>query len=124
MSKIVMLRLRNRILNRFKQLKKASPKQAKTIKKTITPSPLGFIRGGKTLRVVPKKLNWDLTTTNSTSVKVSPVKIAKPSSPTKSNIHKIGSSTMAALIGHRRLFLRNRRLMHLHNQNRVLAVSA
>ena len=124
MSKvIVMLRLRNRILNRFKQAKKTAPKQARPIKKA-TPSPLGFIRGGKTLRIVPRKLHTDVKTVSFTS-NTTPVKLVKPTSPVKSEYNKIGSSTMAAIIGHRRLFLRNRRLMRLHShKNRVLAVSA
>ena len=92
MSKIVMLKLRNRILNRFKQQKKTLAKKIGSKK----------ITKGKTLRVVVVQ------------AKQQPVKqISKPVSPVGkiSPQPKIGARTVNALIGHRRLFLRNRRLM-------------
>ena len=127
MSKIVMLRLRNRILNRFKDTKARLLKQRKAIKKAA-PSKLGFIARGKTLRVVPQSSVTAVVALPSPG-KVSPKqRTSKPASPTSKvagGLPKIGMRTIAALIGHRRLFLRNRRLMHCGSpRNSAVAVSA
>ena len=86
-TKIRFLRLRNRVLNRFKAIKKVV---RHTKSKQITKSPK------RTLRVVPK-----------THIRTRSSPVTSP----KSSPVKFGSRTAAALVGHRRLFLRNRRLM-------------
>ena len=117
MSKVVKLTLRNRTLNRFKLNKKQKldvlRQQIKSIlKKQIKKSAKRL----KTLRLIthPQLINPKSVTF---SPKMSTLSIAKlsskPGSPqSKSPIaKKIGMRTIKALIGHRRLFLRNRRIM-------------
>ena len=105
-KKIVMLRLRNRVLNRFKASKKT-----KTITKVkpITKTMISILRlksGKKCLRVITSSGQPSVT-----------VPAQKPPSPVKSTGVKppspvrLGARTVAALQGHRRICLRNRRLM-------------
>ena len=92
------IRLRNRALNKFKTVKpKRSP--VKKVNKTKK------IR--KTLRVFR---------INTVKKPVTEQKVQKSVSPNSSGkaspMPKIGKEVMASIIGHRRMFLRNRRLMH------------
>ena len=87
--KTTMLRLRNRILNRFKKTKVSPRKRNLVITKKVK-NTLGFVEVKKTLRVVPRK---------PVSGKTSPQK------------YTFGKMLAAALLGHRRVVLRNRRLM-------------
>ena len=95
MSKVVFISLRNRKLNKFKSVKAKKTSNMKitkvpksnSIKKTLNVK-LGFIATGQNL--------------------------VKPASPvSKASPVKIGKDTMNAIIGHRRVFLRNRRLMNI-----------
>ena len=83
-----MLRLRNRILNRFKQIKQAT----KNKKKVITKKPRGKLDEskkrsmGKTLRVVPKRTISSVAKV-ALSGKNSPLrKTSKPASPISKQI--------------------------------------
>ena len=100
MKKVVFINLRNRKLNKFKSAKAklASPKVAIKTKK---------IR--KTLRVRKVPLG---------SVSTKPIteqnKAKSPVSSGKTSpVPKVGKEVMASIIGHRRMFLRNRRLMNM-----------
>ena len=74
--KIAMLRLRNRVLNRFKSIKiKQTSIKSKIISKKISTS-LGFVVIKKILRVVPKSVLRK--STRPTSGKTSPQKNSKP----------------------------------------------
>ena len=92
------IKLRSRAFNKFKSVK---PKRAvrKVAKKPVGPNKIK-----KTLRVVKH-----------ISIKPATVqKVSKPASPVgkTSPISKVGKEVMQSIIGHRRLFLRNRRLMN------------
>ena len=101
--KIAMLRLRNRVLNRFKSLKtKNSSIKSQIITKKVK-SPLGLVQVKKTLRVVPNSVLRK--SPRLVSVKTSPQKKSKPSSP----ISKLNALLVAG--GLNRIHLRNRRLM-------------
>ena len=104
-NKITMLRLRNRVLNRFKAAKKAraTPKTKAIQKKSI--SILTLKSGKKCLRVIPFS---DRVTVSSEKL-LSQTCGQKVSSP-----HRIGARTVASLISSRRICLRNRRLMSHH----------
>ena len=113
MNRIVMLRLRNRTLNRFKKLK-TSPKVKKAIIKKTTSGTKSALNRGKTLRVVPK---------NASSLsKVRPQKYGKiitliPTSPVSSG----SCRNVFSFSGQNRLFLRNRRLMHMSPSKAICA---
>ena len=97
MIKRAMLRLRNRTLNKFKVIKPKLNK-SKVIRKVPKISKLGYMMKLNTLRVVPIV---------QTSGKTSPTH-TKPPTPVK----MIGRRIMNSIIGHRRMYLRNRRLMN------------
>ncbi len=99
-TKVVFLRLRNRVLNRFKALKKTA-KIARQSKRIAKPNK-------KTLRVVPKP-----------AIRTRSSPLSSPKSSPKSSPVKFGARTASALKGHRRMFLRNRRLMMTYIQRSV-----
>ena len=88
--KIAMLRLRNRILNRFKQSKTIA--KAKITTKRVS-NGLGFVTLKKTLKVIP--------TSGQKKTKL----------PQKRSPVSMGAKLAASLIGSRRVVIRNRRLM-------------
>ena len=92
------IKLRNRALNKFKTVK-AKRSGAKVAKKVARPNKIK-----KTLRV--KKVHI--------SIKPADQKTSKPGSPVgkTSPVAKVSKEVMHNIIGHRRLFLRNRRLMN------------
>ena len=98
MSKVVFLRLRNRTLNKFKAVK------AKKAVKKVAAKKVASRKIKKTLRVVVKHSAGKVSPQQKSSKSPSPVAKQSPA-------HKIGARTLSSLIGHRRLFLRNRRLM-------------
>ena len=103
--KIAMLRLRNRVLNRFKALKR---KQTVTTSKIITKNirnSLGLMVVKKVLRVVPKSVLRK--STRPTSGKTSPQKNIKPTS----SVSRLSRRFAGILYGQNRVHLRNRRLM-------------
>ena len=117
MSKVVFLRLRNRTLNKFKATKPKKPAKRlakKTISKKIK----------KTLRVVAVRKPSPVQKIVPATGKASPQQkqVSKAPSPVAkhSPVPKIGARTLSSLIGHRRLFLRNRRLMELNHQHRPI----
>ena len=101
---IVMLRLRNRILNRFKNTK-PSLKAKKIISKKASTT-----KSGKTLRVVSKPV---------ISNKIAEQKSGKTSPPKTFSAKHLKALT--ALVGQRRVFLRNRRLMNIASARPILA---
>ena len=92
------IKLRNRALNKFKTIK-TKKIGARAVKKVARPNKIK-----KTLRV--RKVNI--------STKPADQKTSKPGSPVgkTSPVAKVSKDVMHSIIGHRRLFLRNRRLMH------------
>ena len=98
MSKVVFLRLRNRTLNKFKAVKAKKAVKKVAAKKSASKN----IR--KTLRVVAAKPTGKASPQQKQSKSPSPAGKTSP-------VPKIGARTISSLIGHRRLFLRNRRLM-------------
>ena len=97
-KQVVFLRLRNRTLNRFKAIKKpASPVKKILSKKNQIISSASVKR---TLRVIPK-------------IQIRTIKA--PIRFLKSIPARAVAKASATLISHRRVFLRNRRLMSLSN---------
>ena len=116
-KKVSMLKLRQRTINRLKVPKQSVRMTPKT--KVITKKSISVLRlksGKKCLRI------FDIS-----GQTAAPVVAQKPSSPIKSvsvkpaSPQRIGARTMAALVGHRRICLRNRRLM---GSPRGVAISA
>ena len=91
------IKLRSRAFNKFK-LVKSKRAVRRVAKKIVGPNKIK-----KTLRVV--KLNI--------SIKPAGQNVSKPGSPVgkTSPISKISKEVMQSIIGHRRVFLRNRRIM-------------
>ena len=109
MNKIVMLRLRNRTLNRFKQ---AKPTTAAKLRKPISKK-ISISKRGKTLRVVPKPVisnkSNDQKQTKTFTLAVRPILSPK------------SCKDFTSFIATRRIFLRNRRLMHLGSPKAICA---
>ena len=101
-NQVVFLRLRNRTLNRFKTIKKTTSQIKKVETMKAKPSRAAIIK--RTLRVFPQ-------------IQIRTIKA--PTSYLKSIPAKYVSRTTSALIGHRRVFLRNRRLMALSAHQQV-----
>ena len=105
--------MRNRTLNKFKALR-----VKKAVKKVhhrkVRPNQIK-----KTLRVVPAKKVQSTTSKGAHTHQ----KQSKPPSPAgkHSPVAKIGARTISSLIGHRRLFLRNRRLMDIAHRPMLCA---
>ena len=106
MSKVVFLRLRNRTLNKFKTVK------AKKAVKKVAAKKVASKKIKKTLRVVAKVAPVAKQPTGKASPQQKQSKSPSPVGK-HSPVPKIGARTLSSLIGHRRLFLRNRRLMDM-----------
>ena len=119
MSKVVFLRLRNRTLNKFKVVK-AKKAVKKVAKRAAKPNQIK-----KTLRVVNIVASPKAAAAPAVIGKASPQqKSSKSPSPVAkqgSPVPKIGARTLHSIIGHRRMFLRNRRLMELAHRPMISA---
>ena len=116
MSKVVFLRLRNRTINKFKTIK-AKKAVKKVAKRAAKPNQIK-----KTLRVIKKvapvaKAVPAGKASPQQKASKSPSPVSKHGSP----VPKIGARTLNSIIGHRRMFLRNRRLMELAHRPMVAA---